>query len=208
MYDLKHFKAHNNEEVFEFIKNHPFVTICAIGEDGFPVATQVPILIEERNDKLFFLAHVMRKQMHTLAFEQNSKVLIIFTGNHTYISAKNYDNPATASTWNYKAVHCKGNLKFVGDEELINILTKLTHRFEQNTNSPALVEKMDDAYIQQHIKAIIGFEIEVQDVQHIFKLSQNKTAETKEQIISSLQQSNEISDQLMASEMNKFYNNN
>lgn len=208
MYDVKHFKAHSDEQVYEFMQAHPFVTICSTGHDGFPVATQVPIVIEKREDKLFFLAHIMRKQLHTIAFENNSKVLVIFTGNNTYISASNYENPATASTWNYKAVHCKGSLQFVDTNGLINILTKLTHQFEQNSNSPALVEKMDNAYLEQHTKAIVGFEIEVLDVQHIFKLSQNKTPETRLNIINSLQQSSNKNDEQMANEIKLFNNHN
>jgi transcriptional regulator len=150
----------------------------------------------------------MRKQLHTIAFENSQKVLVVFTGNNTYISASNYENPASASTWNYKAVHCKGSLQFVDSNGLINILTKLTHQFEQNSNSPALVEKMDNAYLEQHTKAIIGFEIEVLDVQHIFKLSQNKTPETRINIINSLQQSGNKNDEQMAKEIKLFNNHN
>lgn len=208
MYDVKHFKAHNNEEVFEFMKAHPFVTVCVMSDDGFPVATHVPIVIEERDGKLIFSAHIMRKQLHTLAFEQQSKVLVMFTGNHSYISATNYENPATASTWNYKAVHCKGILSFVGDEGLLSILTKLTHQFEQNMHSPALVEKMDATYLQQQTKAIVGFEIEVVDVQHIFKLSQNKTAEARNNIVNSLLQSGNNNEIQMANDIKSFYNSN
>ncbi len=208
MYDVKHFKAHNETDVFKFMQAHPFVTICGFGDDGFPVATQVPIVIEKREDKLYFLAHVMRKQQHTVAFEYNTNVLVVFSGNHSYISAKNYDNPASASTWNYKAVHCKGKLKFVGQDELITILSKLTSYFEQDANSPALVEKMDAAYVEQHTKAIVGFEIEVVDVQHIFKLSQNKSKETQQNIINSLQQSDNLHEIQMAKDIESFNNHN
>ena len=201
MYDVSYFKAKNEEDVVAFMKDNPFVTICSFGKDGFPVATQVPIIIEERNGKLFFLAHTMRKQEHTNAFEENSKVLVVFLGSNAYISAKNYENQATASTWNYKSVHCKGILKIVEEEKLVEILTKLTHRFEKDVNSPALVEKMDPAYVNQHIKAIVGFEIEVIDLKHVFKLSQNKNSETQQKIVEDLQQSNNPNNLAMGKEI-------
>ena len=40
-----------------------------------PVATHVPVLIEERDGKIFLFAHIMRKQQHTSAFATNENVL-------------------------------------------------------------------------------------------------------------------------------------
>jgi predicted FMN-binding regulatory protein PaiB len=48
----------------------------------------------------------------------------------------------------------------------------------------------------------------VLDVQHIFKLSQNKTPETRINIINSLQQSGNKNDEQMAKEIKLFNNHN
>src|SRR5205823_2102421 len=149
-------------------------------------ATHVPALIEERDDKIFLLAHVMRKQQHTKAFAENPNVLAIFHGAHTYVSASWYENKQVASTWNYQAVHVKGILKFSDEEALRNLLTKLTETFENNPHSPSLVERMDENYITDMIKAIIAFEIEVTGIEHIFKLSQNRDEKSYENIIAEL----------------------
>ncbi len=65
---------------------HPFIILCGADANGKPVATHIPVLIETRGEKLFLLAHVMRKQEHTLSFQQNQKVLAIFHGPHTYVA--------------------------------------------------------------------------------------------------------------------------
>ncbi|MBG9375690.1 FMN-binding negative transcriptional regulator [Panacibacter sp. DH6] len=186
MYNVPHFKTSAHADVVAFMHAHPFITLCGINEHSQPVATHIPVLIEERNDKLFLLAHVMRKQEHTKAFEANPNVLAIFSGAHSYVSASWYENKQVASTWNYQAVHARGILQFLDDAGLYNVLKKLTANFEQHADSPSLVEKMDEQYMQHNMKAIAAFEIELTDVQHVFKLSQNRDEKSYNNIIETL----------------------
>jgi len=188
MYNLSHFKAGDEAEVTAFMHAHPFITLCGVDADGKPVATHIPVLLEQRNDRLFIQAHIMRKQDHTVAFEQNPHVLAIFSGAHTYVSASVYSNPQSASTWNYQAVHARGALRFLDDEGLHSLLTKLTDHFENNAHSPSLVGKMPDGYVTNMMKAIVAFEIEITSIEHVFKLSQNRDAKSYENIIHHLNQ--------------------
>lgn len=190
MYDISYFKASDQKDVIAFMHAHPFVILCGVDVEGKPVATHVPVLLEKRGDKLYLLAHVMRKQEHTVAFEHNQHVLAIFSGASSYVSASWYDNKQVASTINYQAVHAKGILKFVDDEQLHNILTRLTEKFEHNPHSPALVQHMDDAYVHKLMAAIIAFEIEIQSVEHVFKLSQNHKEVNYDSIASHLAEQN------------------
>ncbi|WP_153800537.1 FMN-binding negative transcriptional regulator [Foetidibacter luteolus] len=186
MYNVNYFKATDEKEVFEFMRQHPFITLCGVDANNSPVATHIPVLLEERGDKLFLLAHVMRKQTHTLAFEANPNVLAIFSGAHTYVSASLYANPATASTWNYQAVHAKGILRFLNDDGLLSLLKRLTEYFEDNPHSAALVQHMDGAYVKNMMKAIVAFEIEVTSTEHVFKLSQNRDEKSYDNITAHL----------------------
>lgn len=188
MYNVPHFKTQDQEEILAFMQAHPFVMLCGVDDHHLPVATQVPVLIEQRNDKLYLLAHVMRKQDHTKAFEANPNVLAVFYGAHTYVSASWYENKQVASTWNYQAVHARGILTFLDDAGLHNVLTRLTAAFEQNEHSPSLVHKMDETYVKNNMKAIVAFEIEITHVQHVFKLSQNRDEKSYENIIGQLSQ--------------------
>lgn len=161
---------------------HPFIILCGTDAERKPVATHIPVLIEERDGRLFLLAHAMRKQEHTKAFETNEDVLAIFYGAHNYISASWYGNKQSASTWNYQAVHAKGKLRFTDESGLLEVLTRLTEKFENNPQSPSLLQKMDEAYVKQMMKAIVAFEIEITAVEHVFKLSQNKDEKTYDSI--------------------------
>ena len=186
MYNVPHFKTSDNDEVIAFMHAHPFVMLCGVAENNTPIVTHVPVLIEKRDDKIYLLAHAMRKQDHTKAFETNPNVMAVFYGAHTYVSASWYENKQTASTWNYQTVHARGVLRFLDADGLHNILTRLTATFEQNPDSPSLVHKMDETYVNNMMKAIVAFEIEVTDIQHVFKLSQNRDEKSYDNIIEQL----------------------
>jgi len=131
--------------------------------------------------------------------------MAIFNGPHAYISAKHYEPQNTASTWNYSAVHAKGIIRFLGDTELYTMLKNLTAQFEQDPGSPSLMQHMSEDYIQSNMKAIIAFEIEVTQLQHVFKWSQNKPSHIQDNIIQTLAKGT-LEEQLAAKEMKKRLN--
>ena len=191
MYNIPYFKAADYNEILAFMHAHPFVILCGCDAGNNPVATHVPVLIEERNEKIYLKAHVMRKQKHTMAFEQNPNILAIFSDAHTYVSASWYEQKNIASTWNYQAVHATGILHWKDETFLHGLLTKLTEKFENNANSPSLVSKMNEGYVRDMMKAIVAFEIEITSVEHVFKLSQNRDQKSYHNIIQHLQQGDE-----------------
>jgi transcriptional regulator len=189
MYSLPYFKEKDKEVVLQFIHQHPFAFLAGCSEKGVPVATQVPVFIEEREGKLFLTGHIMRQTDHHRAFEKNSDVLAVFSGPHTYVSATWYSNPHQASTWNYMSVHVKGVLRFLDEEGLINILRKTTLHFENNNSqSPTVFDNLPEDYVNKLIKMIIAFEIEVTEIDNVFKLSQNHDKDDYQRIIKKLQQ--------------------
>ena len=108
-----------------------------------------------------------------------------------YLKAMLEDLPVTLLSFDnhFTAVHAKGHLQWQTYEWLLLMLNELTAHFEQDPNSPAQMRHMTDEYVQTHVKAIVGFEIEVTELQHVFKLSQNKDAATQQRIAESLLQS-------------------
>ncbi|MDH7462794.1 FMN-binding negative transcriptional regulator [Chitinophagaceae bacterium 26-R-25] len=182
MYSFPYYKTKDHEKVLQFMQAHPFAMLTGCDEQHCPVATQVPILMSERDGRLFLEGHVMRNTDHQKAFAANNNVLAIFTGPHTYVSASWYANPQQASTWNYMAVHAKGQLTFLPDERLIDILKRTTDQFENNPASEASFDKLPQEYVSRLAKAIVAFEIEVTALDHTFKLSQNRDEESYKNI--------------------------
>ncbi len=202
MYQLPYFKENNPEEVIDFIKQHPFAMVMGVDEDNKPVATQVPVLLKERDGFLYLVAHIMKQTDHYKAFLQNQNVLVVFTSPHIYVSASWYENKQQGSTWNYMSVHARGEIKYLDDERLFNLLNELTARFENNPASPSLYEHLPAEYIQRMSKAIVAFEIKITEIDNVFKLSQNRDAKSFDNIIEKLNQGNEDS-RFIANEMVK-----
>ncbi len=174
MYDISYFKANDHQEVIEFMQANPFVTICGVDKNGLPIAAQIPILIKQVDDKLFICGHLMRKQDHTNAFEMNPNTLVIFSAPSAFVSASWYTSKGQASTWNYQTVHAVGTMQMQDEQHLYHLLVALTEKFESDPDAPSQVKNLDPMYMQQNMKAIISFEIEVAQLKHVFKLSQNR----------------------------------
>ena len=174
MYSLPYFKEDDQEVVLRFMHQHPFVMICGSDRNGKPVATQVPVLIKERDGHIFLEGHVMKNTDHHKAFVQNPQALAVFTGAHTYVSASWYSNPNQASTWNYLSVHAHGKISFLDESGLRRILEETTSKYEKNENSPSSFRHLKDEYVGGLIKAIVGFELKVEGIENVFKLSQNR----------------------------------
>ena len=174
MYDIPHYKASNHQQVIDFMQANPFVTICGVDNQGLPVATHIPVLMKVENDIITISGHIMRQQDHSNAFELNKNVLVIFSAPSAFVSASWYTNPGQASTWNYQTVHARGQLEIKDETHLRNLLTELTLHFEKDADAPTQVKNLSKEYMEQNMKAIYSFDIIVNDLQHVFKLSQNR----------------------------------
>jgi len=174
MYNIPHFKASNHQQVIDFMHANPFVTICGVDANGLPVATHIPVLIRLDNDIITISGHIMRNQDHTSAFELNKNVLVIFSAPSAFVSASWYTNQGQASTWNYQTVHAIGQLEMQDEQHLYDLLVALTQKFETDPEAPSQVKNLDPIYMHQKMKAIVSFEIVIDQLKHVFKLSQNR----------------------------------
>ena len=186
MYNIPYFKASNHQEVIDFMQANPFVTICGVDANGLPVATHIPVLIKIENDVVTISGHMMRKQDHSNAFEINKNVLVIFSAPSAFVSANWYTTKNMGSTWNYQTVHARGTLEIMDEAHLRQLLTDLTLHFEKDADSPTQVKNLSEEYMQQNMKAIYSFDLVVMDLQHVFKLSQNRDEASHANIVNEL----------------------
>jgi transcriptional regulator len=203
MYSLPYFKEKDEKVILEFIDSHPFAFLAGCDRNYQPVATQVPVFIEVEDGKKILRGHIMKNTDHHKAFLENENVLVVFSGPHTYVSATWYSDPKQASTWNYISVHAKGNIRFLDEKALENVLRKTSLHFENNDqSSPTAFDNLAIEYKQKLLKAIVAFEIEVKELDNVFKLSQNRDAQSFENIKEQLcRQSSD--GQFIAAEMDK-----
>ena len=203
MYNLPYYKEPKEEVVKEFIDKHPFAFISGCDAENKPIVTQLPVFIENRKGKKVLRGHLMKNTDHHKAFLHNQNVLAVFSGKHTYVSATWYSNPHTASTWNYMSVHAKGNIKFLGDEELEEVLRMTSLHFEnQNVESTTVYDNLPDSFKQRVMHAIVAFEIEIEELDTVFKLSQERDEVSYRNIIEKLK-NQDFDAQVIAKEIEK-----
>jgi len=203
MYDLPYHKARNEQDIKEFIGKNPFAFLTGCDADNKPIATQIPVFIEEKDGKRILRGHIMKNTDHHKAFMHNENVLAVFTGRHTYVSGTWYSNPHTPSTWNYMSVHAKGIIRFLDDDALIDVLRMTTLNFEnQNKQSETIYDNLPAELTEKLIKAIVAFEIEVKEIDTVFKLSQDRDAESYDNIIKHLDKQ-DVDGKVIAAEMEK-----
>ena len=183
------------------MKEHAFAVVTGFGEQ-FPVASHLPLHFEQRSGKVFLSGHLMKNTDHHKAFEKNERVLVIFNGPHCFVSAAWYDNPLEGSTWNYMAVHAKGRIRFTDEAGTYRAIKSITDKYV-GTGTPASFDKLPEEYITRLMKAIVGFEIEVEHYENVFKLSQNHHASDQKSIIDHLKQSGDTGAMAIAIEMEK-----
>ncbi len=187
MYNFSYFKEKDQQAILEFIEAHPFAFLTGSTLLGEQVATQIPVIFEERNGELYLQGHLMRNTDHHKVFVENPNALLVFTGPSCYVSASWYTNPHIGSTWNYMSVHIGGQLTFMQQEDLKLFMRKLTLKFEKgNTQSLTFYDNLSDQYLSKMMPAIVGFEIRADKIENVFKLSQNKDKESYQNIISKL----------------------
>ena len=181
MYIPDIFRHENPNEIREFLKQHAF-GILINTTNGRLWATHIPMELETVNRKDVLRGHLSIENPQANNFD--GEVLAIFTGPHAYISSSWYDFE-NVPTWNYSAVHVYGKIRKLNEDELLDSLAKLVDKYEAASENPVSVEGFSSKTMLQ-MRAIVGFEIEITEIQSVKKLSQNRDAKNFNAIIDEL----------------------
>lgn len=189
MYHFSYFKEKDKRIIVDFIEANPFAFMTGSFLSGSQVATQIPVLLEERDGELYLQGHIMRNTDHHKALVENPNSLLVFTGPSCYVSASWYSNPQIGSTWNYMSVHVAGQIRLMTNEELVAFMRKLTLKFEKgNSESLTFYDNLPDNFLNKMMPAIAGFEIKAEQLDNTFKLSQNRDEKSYDNIIVKLEE--------------------
>jgi transcriptional regulator len=107
-----------------------------------------------------------------------ARVVLSIAGPDGYITPNWYADPAQqVPTWNYVAVEIEGVCRTIDEDALVALLDTLAEIHEPRVapDNPWTRAKMDDARFRAMLRAIIGFEVEIDAVRGTNKLGQNKS---------------------------------
>ncbi|MDN3015558.1 FMN-binding negative transcriptional regulator [Paenibacillus sp. BSR1-1] len=201
MYIPKYYKVKDVEEIWDFVQKNSFGTVVTTLQ-GKPIATHLPLRLTQKGDDYFLTGHMAYGNPQWRTFEACEDVLIMFQGPHAYISSSWYGHEEVP-TWNYQAVHVYGQAIILEKDELIEELTIMLEKYEENRENPVLWDKLSKQLIESELKGIVGFKIKVGEIQAAYKLSQNRNETDYNNIINKLRNEGNPNSKQMAELMEK-----
>jgi transcriptional regulator len=188
MYIPAQFNSKELKDAVELMKSHPFATLIANDDEGWPFITYLPLHLETgpaeadagpadaahaEAPKLILFGHVARANPHWRYLRDRGTATVSFLGPHAYMSPKVYPDLQRVPTWNYLAVECKVKATLIeGKEAAGGMLMKLIDDYD-----PEYLQQwhsLDEHYVNTMLAGIVGFELEVMEVQCKLKLNQHR----------------------------------
>lgn len=199
MFIPEHYQNNDIKDIHNFLKENSFgILINTI--EGKPWGTHIPLELSKNSDhKDVLVGHIAKANLQSKNLVDGDEVLCIFNGPHSYISSSWYQHEEVP-TWNYIAVHVYGTVKIQTSEELLTALHDLVDKYEQQSEHPISLNDMSKKTMRQ-VNGIIGFVIEINDIQAVNKLSQGRSHDHPK-IISELEKQGS-SETAVAEEMKK-----
>ena len=185
MYIQNRYSVKDQADIIAFLHAHPFGTVVTHDGDK-PIATHVPLRFDEANGQLTTHVSKANPQWRTI---ENQTVLVIFQGPDAYVSASWYGHE-DVSTWNYQAVHVYGRATILNETELIEELAGLLHEHEGEGADAVRWDDLSEP-VKRQMHGVVGFRIEITDIQATFKLSQNRSDVDHDRIVSELEKRHE-----------------
>jgi transcriptional regulator len=174
MHPNRAFAWEDRDILLRFVADRSFAHIFTASDEGMFVV-HAPVLVTGEGHVLF---HVARR--NRIAEQLPSRrVLISVSGREAYQSANWYASENQVPTWHYEAVEIEGEAKPLSEEELVDLLDRLSERFEMEHSSerPWTRGKMTPGKFEAMTKAIVGFEIVPEAIRGTRKFNQHKSVE-------------------------------
>ncbi|MGJ9413011.1 FMN-binding negative transcriptional regulator [Aeromicrobium sp. CF4.19] len=182
MRNAPHHASDDPEVVRALVREHPWTTIVSNGPDGL-VASHYPVLLDD-SEELVALTHVGRPDEELHGLGAGAEVLLVFQGRHGYVSPSWYAPGASrAPTWNFTAVHAHGVPEVLDAEENLAVLTRLVAHFEQHVEDPLY---LDQEWGRRAARGTVGLRIPIDRFTAKVKMSQDKDAQSVQNVIHAL----------------------
>jgi len=167
------FRGCTAEANLGFARARGFGMLCLNGPEG-PRAAHVPFTLSEAGDVAHL--HLVRSNPILAALDAPVPALLAVSGPDGYVSPDWYGLDDQVPTWNYVAVHLRGQLERLPEDALEAVLAELSDSFERRlAPKPAWhADKMDRAAFERMMRVIVPLRLAVASVDGTWKLSQNK----------------------------------
>lgn len=191
MYIPAHFAADDLDAIAALV-DHAGTADLVTFDGTRPVATLLPVIWERASDGYGrLLGHIALQNPQWRTAIADIPGLAIVHGPQAYISPSWYQSTSehgrTVPTWNYTTVHFTGTVTFHQDAgRLRDVVTRLTERYEAGRPGRWRVSDAPEKFIEGQLRAIVGVEMAIDQVEAKDKLSQNRTPQDRANVIVAL----------------------
>lgn len=195
MYIPSAFSETDVQTLLELIKRCPLGLLVTSGQSGL-LASPIPFLYRENNGRRTLLCHLARANPHWKDLLGLKECLVVFQGLDNYVSPSWYPSKQTTHkvvpTWNYEMVQVKGIPTVIESTGwLKSLVGDLTDAMESLRKNPWSVGDAPSDFIDAQLKAIVGLEIEITEIQGKWKMSQNRPPEDVKGVVKGLSDSDD-----------------
>jgi transcriptional regulator len=180
----------------ETIRGNPLSLLATEG-GGTPFATHILAIPDPeeagRDPRSLIgstlLGHMDRTNPHWDALRDGDRALLVFTGADAYVSPTVYETVPAAPTWDFVAVHVRGTVrKLTALEDTLRVVRRTVEFCEEHFGTGwDLVPSLD--YFRRIVPGVGAFELTVESVDSMFKLSQEQAPALQERVVRSFEDS-------------------
>ncbi len=173
-------------QVAALVDAYPLAWVVSTAGDDV-ASTPLPLLGErdEAGAIASLFGHFGKSNRQVAILERDPRATILFQGPHGYISPALVSNPTWGPTWNYAVVRFDVEIRFV-PEETGEAVHRLAAALETGGSDAAWVpERMGERY-DQLLRHIIAFRATLRATHARFKLGQDETDVTFNEIVGGL----------------------
>ena len=183
------FRKATQASALEFASQRGFGILSINGEDG-PIAAHVPFTISTNGS--YVEAHVMRSNPIARALKTPQSALLAVSGPDGYISPDWYGAENQVPTWNYIAVHIRGQLNLMPQADLLSVLERLSDEFEARLTPKPIwkTDKVSPEALEKMMRMIVPIRLDITSTDSTKKLGQNKPATARTGAATGLETSN------------------
>jgi len=173
------FRQTSAEQNADFARERTFGVLSVNGPDG-PLMAHVPVLLSQ--DATHLDLHLVRSNPIARALTEGAlPAVVAVCGPDSYVSPDWYGVPDQVPTWNYVAVHLRGTLALLPEDEIRALLDRQSAHVETRLlpKRAWTTGKMTPEVLDRMLRQIVPCRMSVAKIDGTWKLGQNKPADVR-----------------------------
>ena len=148
--------------------------VLAVTMSDAPLISHIPFLLSEDGSLAEF--HLVRSNPIARALKSPLKARLAVQGAHSYVSPDWYEVDDQVPTWNYIAVHLKGDVELQPTDRLRDLLDRQSAWYEHKLlpKTPWTTGKMTPDVLDRMMRQIVPCQMRIDAIDGTWKLGQNK----------------------------------